>query len=86
MLSRMSVPICTPISSKKLILDPEKRGRAPRFHFVVNLLPYGLWGEKLRTLLASSRSQSVKSVIHFGDLQIFEGVTTYPAILTVRKG
>ncbi|QXX75213.1 N-6 DNA methylase [Methylovirgula sp. HY1] len=27
----------------------------------------------------------VESVVDFGDLQLFEGVTTYPAILTVRK-
>jgi hypothetical protein len=27
----------------------------------------------------------VESVIDFGDLQIFEGVTTYPAIVTMRR-
>ncbi len=41
-------------------------------------------GEKLRTFLGDH--VAIESVIDFGDLQIFEGVTTYPAILTVRKG
>jgi len=40
-------------------------------------------GEKLRTLLGDN--VAIESVIDFGDLQIFEGVTTYPAILTMRK-
>jgi hypothetical protein len=40
-------------------------------------------GEKLRTLLGDSAA--IESVVDFGDLQIFEGVTTYPAILTLRK-
>ena len=41
-------------------------------------------GEKLRTFLGDH--VAIESVIDFGDLQIFEGVTTYPAILTLRKG
>jgi hypothetical protein len=41
-------------------------------------------GENLRTFLGDN--VAVESVIDFGDLQIFEGVTTYPAILTLRKG
>jgi hypothetical protein len=41
-------------------------------------------GENLRTLLADKAS--IESVVDFGDLQIFEGVTTYPAILTLKKG
>jgi hypothetical protein len=41
-------------------------------------------GEKLRTFLGDN--VAIESVIDFGDLQIFEGVTTYPAILTLRKG
>ena len=41
-------------------------------------------GEKLRTFLGDN--VAIESVIDFGDLQIFEGVTTYPAILTVRRG
>jgi hypothetical protein len=41
-------------------------------------------GEKLRTFLGENAA--VESVIDFGDLQIFEGVTTYPAIFTARKG
>ncbi|MCG6206016.1 N-6 DNA methylase [Rhodopseudomonas sp. HC1] len=40
-------------------------------------------GENLRVFLGDN--VSVESVIDFGDLQIFEGVTTYPAILTLRK-
>ncbi len=40
-------------------------------------------GEKLRTFLGDN--VSIESVIDFGDLQIFEGVTTYPAILTLRR-
>jgi hypothetical protein len=41
-------------------------------------------GENLRTFLGDH--VAVETVIDFGDLQIFEGVTTYPAILTLRKG
>lgn len=41
-------------------------------------------GENLRTFLGDN--VAVESVVDFGDLQIFEGVTTYPAILTLRKG
>ncbi len=41
-------------------------------------------GEKLRTFLTDG--VAVESVVDFGDLQIFEGVTTYPAILTLKKG
>jgi hypothetical protein len=41
-------------------------------------------GEKLRTFLGDK--VAIESVIDFGDLQLFEGVTTYPAILTLRKG
>ena len=40
-------------------------------------------GEKLRIFLGDN--VAIESVVDFGDLQIFEGVTTYPAILTVRK-
>jgi hypothetical protein len=40
-------------------------------------------GKPLRDFL---RGQStLETVIDFGDLQIFEGVTTYPAILTMRR-
>ncbi|MGB8736253.1 MAG: N-6 DNA methylase [Rhodomicrobium sp.] len=41
-------------------------------------------GENLRTFL--SDGVGVESVVDFGDLQLFEGVTTYPAILTLKKG
>lgn len=41
-------------------------------------------GENLRTFLADN--VAIETVIDFGDLQLFEGVTTYPAILTLRKG
>ena len=41
-------------------------------------------GEKLRTFLGDN--VGIEAVIDFGDMQIFEGVTTYPAILTLRKG
>lgn len=41
-------------------------------------------GENLRIFL--SGDVGIEAVIDFGDLQIFEGVTTYPAILTLRKG
>lgn len=40
-------------------------------------------GENLRKFLTDS--VSIECVVDFGDLQIFEGVTTYPAILTLRK-
>lgn len=41
-------------------------------------------GENLRKFLGDH--VSLESIIDFGDLQIFEGVTTSPAILTLRKG
>jgi type I restriction-modification system DNA methylase subunit len=41
-------------------------------------------GEKLRTFLGDH--VGIEAVIDFGDQQIFEGVTTYPAIITLRKG
>ena len=41
-------------------------------------------GAPLRAHLASQ--SNVESVVDFGDLQVFEGVTTYPAIVTLRKG
>jgi N-6 DNA Methylase/TaqI-like C-terminal specificity domain len=41
-------------------------------------------GEKLRTFLGDN--VAIESVVDFGDLQIFAGVTTYPAILTMHKG
>jgi hypothetical protein len=41
-------------------------------------------GENLRKFLGDH--VAVEAVVDFGDLQIFEGVTTYPAILTLRKG
>jgi type I restriction-modification system DNA methylase subunit len=40
-------------------------------------------GERLRAYL--TREAEMETVVDFGDLQIFEGVTTYPAILTMRK-
>jgi hypothetical protein len=41
-------------------------------------------GENLRTFLADG--VALEAVVDFGDVQVFEGVTTYPAILTLRKG
>lgn len=41
-------------------------------------------GENLRKFLGDN--VAVEAVVDFGDLQIFEGVTTYPAIVTLRKG
>lgn len=41
-------------------------------------------GENLRTFLGDG--VGIEDVIDFGDVQVFEGVTTYPAILTLRKG
>ena len=41
-------------------------------------------GENLRVFLTDG--VQVESVIDFGDLQVFEGVTTYPTIMTLRKG
>ncbi len=40
-------------------------------------------GSPLRSYL--KKEVALESVTDFGDLQIFEGVTTYPAILTMRK-
>jgi len=41
-------------------------------------------GRPLRGYLL--REATIESVVDFGDLQIFEGVTTYPAILTMKRG
>lgn len=41
-------------------------------------------GKPLRGYLR--REATLESVVDFGDLQIFEGVTTYPAILTMKRG
>lgn len=41
-------------------------------------------GAPLRAHLADKTH--VESVVDFGDLQVFEGVTTYPAVVTLRKG
>ena len=41
-------------------------------------------GKLLRAYLVERTE--VECVIDFGELQIFEGVTTYPAIITLRKG
>ncbi len=41
-------------------------------------------GERLRTFLAEEAA--IEAVVDFGDLRIFEGITTYPAIVTLRKG
>ncbi|MCZ8087931.1 MAG: N-6 DNA methylase [Brevundimonas sp.] len=41
-------------------------------------------GENLRTFLGDG--VGIEDVIDFGDVQVFEGVTTYPAILTLKKG
>jgi hypothetical protein len=41
-------------------------------------------GQKLRLFLTDGAK--VESVVDFGDLQLFEGVTTYPAILSLKKG
>ncbi|MCA3255904.1 MAG: N-6 DNA methylase, partial [Alphaproteobacteria bacterium] len=41
-------------------------------------------GAPLRRFLGDKAA--LEAVVDFGDLQIFEGVTTYPAILTLRKG
>ena len=41
-------------------------------------------GENLRKFLCDN--VAIEAVIDFGDLQLFEGVTTYPAIITLRKG
>lgn len=40
------------------------------------------YGQKLRTFL---KDYSLESFLDFGDLQIFEGATTYPCILKIRK-
>jgi len=41
-------------------------------------------GKLLRSFLAEK--SEIESVVDFGDLQVFEGVTTYPTILTLRRG
>ena len=41
-------------------------------------------GAPLRAYLA--QKAQIESVVDFGDLQVFDGVTTYPAIVTLRKG
>lgn len=41
-------------------------------------------GKPLREYLR--RAATIEGIVDFGDLQIFEGVTTYPAILTMKRG
>lgn len=41
-------------------------------------------GENLRRFLTDGLS--IETVVDFGDLQIFEGFTTYPAIVTLQQG
>lgn len=41
-------------------------------------------GRPLREFLL--REATLESVVDFGDLQVFDGVTTYPAIVTLRRG
>ena len=41
-------------------------------------------GRPLRRYLLDEAT--METVVDFGDLQVFEGVTTYPAILTMRRG
>ncbi|MBK1648774.1 Eco57I restriction-modification methylase domain-containing protein [Rhabdochromatium marinum] len=41
-------------------------------------------GQPLRDYLL--REATLESVVDFGDLQVFAGVTTYPAIVTMKKG
>ncbi|KAB2534770.1 hypothetical protein AL035_20450 [Salipiger aestuarii] len=41
-------------------------------------------GKPLREYLL--KEATIESVVDFGDLQVFEGVTTYPAILTMKRG
>ena len=41
-------------------------------------------GKPLREYLL--REATIEGVVDFGDLQIFNGVTTYPAILTMKRG
>lgn len=40
-------------------------------------------GKPLREFLL--RNTTLETILNFGDLQVFEGVTTYPAILTMRR-
>jgi hypothetical protein len=40
-------------------------------------------GRLLRAFLAEQ--SEIESIVDFGDLQVFEGVTTYPTIVTLRK-
>lgn len=41
-------------------------------------------GERLRRYLVEN--SVLKTIVGFGDLQVFEGVTTYPAIVMLQKG
>ena len=41
-------------------------------------------GKPLRDFLL--RKATLETIVDFGDLQVFEGVTTYPAILTMQRG
>ncbi|UWF66296.1 MULTISPECIES: Eco57I restriction-modification methylase domain-containing protein [unclassified Brucella] len=41
-------------------------------------------GRPLREYLL--KEATIESVVDFGDMQVFEGVTTYPAILTMKRG
>ncbi len=41
-------------------------------------------GQNLRAHIL--KNAALEAIVDFGDLQVFEGVTTYPAILVMRKG
>ena len=58
-------------------------GRAARVHFVLDLLPHRLGREPAR--VPDRRRRRSRSIVDFGDLQLFEGVTTYPAILSLSE-
>ena len=76
-------PTSTPISSSAashLLKD----GRAARLHLVLDLLSHRLGREAAG--VSRTISVAIETVIDFGDLQVFEGVTTYPAIVTLRQG
>lgn len=40
-------------------------------------------GESLRRFL--TRNATIESVVDFGDLRVFDGVVTYPAIVTLKR-
>ncbi len=52
-------------------------------YIVANKWMRANYGEPLRRWL---KKQGIEEIVDFGDLQVFEGATTYPCIIRIKKG